>query len=144
MVPTSKKPCIKLAGNLASGFSSSRKNFMTCGICFQKFNVSYHHTFISIDAKSTSQESTSCHPCISPFDSMYPYSLPRSSINSILSYLKLRMAMKKQHIHHRQLINISMSLKLLPYFRSYLRDRHIKRVHLLDLGRLASSSQSAT
>ena len=68
----------------------------------------------------------------------YPSSLPSPSIKSILAYLELRMAMKKQHIHHRQLIDISMSLELLPYFRSHLRDRHVERVHLLDLGRLTS------
>lgn len=75
LMPTSRKPCMKFAGNLASGFSSSRKNFMTCGICFQKFNVSCHHAFISIDTKATSQKSTSWRRCISSLErwvSLFP------------------------------------------------------------------------
>ena len=37
---TSRKLCIKFSGKRAVGFSSSRKYFITCDICFQKFRVS--------------------------------------------------------------------------------------------------------
>lgn len=44
------------------------------------------------------------------------------------------MALKKQHIDHRQLIHISMPLELLPHLRAQRRRRDVERVHGLDLG----------
>lgn len=71
VVHTSRKPCIKFAGNFASRFSSSRKNFMTCGICFQKFNVSCHAA-ISMDTKGTAQGSTPLHLFVGGSVSLLP------------------------------------------------------------------------
>lgn len=57
-------------------------------------------------------------------------------IDSSLSYLVFRIALEEKHVHHGQLVNITVSLKLLPHSRSDHGDwqRHI--VHGLDLGRL--------
>ena len=97
---TSRKPCIKFAGNLASGFSSSRKNFMTCGICFQKFNVSCHHAVISMHIKvlTRKHQLTPLHLFIGDFGLHVPCHVRPQ--RDILAYLVLCMATKKQHIHH--------------------------------------------
>lgn len=41
---TSRNACMKSLGNLAVGSSVSLKYLRTCGNCFQKFIVSYHHS----------------------------------------------------------------------------------------------------
>jgi hypothetical protein len=63
MLHTSKKPLMKLLGNLALGSSSARKYLSTCDVCFQKFRVSCSHLALlhpvqaSIMTGSTASES---------------------------------------------------------------------------------------
>ena len=47
------------------------------------------------------------------------------------------MTLKNQNIRYRQLIDITMPLKLLAQLRTDRADGHIERVHLLDFGGLA-------
>ena len=50
------------------------------------------------------------------------------------TYLELLMAVEQQHVDRLELRNISVPLKLLPHLGPDRRDRHVQRVHLLDLG----------
>ena len=52
------------------------------------------------------------------------------------TYLKLRVTSEKQHVYYRQLVDVSMSLEILPDFRSQLRNWHVEGIHLLNLGSL--------
>jgi hypothetical protein len=56
--------------------------------------------------------------------------------------LIFRMTLKKQHIHHPNLVHISMPLKLLPHLRPQRRNRNIERIHRLDFRCLFDTSSA--
>jgi hypothetical protein len=47
------------------------------------------------------------------------------------------MALEQEHIHHSNLIHISVPLELLPHLRSESRNRHVEGVHGLNLWSLS-------
>lgn len=109
---TSKKPDMKLDGNLWSPLKfSSLKYDMTWFDCFQKFMVSCPRRSARLSS-----------------------SLPLYPPTMVSSYLVFRVALEKQYVDDRQLVDESVSLKLLPDSRPDDRHREGDVVHGLDLG----------